>query len=86
MLIRWPQSWRSAVGFNCLSIDSKHVNVADSLLLSQTSMTFRILLHAVEKLHFDDVRPEEWTPSYAGNASKNRLFAPRANGRLSRQR
>lgn len=24
------------------------------------------LLHALLKLHFDDVRPEEWTPSYAG--------------------
>ena len=28
------------------------------------------LLHAVLKLHFDDVRPEEWTPSYAGNSSR----------------
>jgi REase_DpnII-MboI len=28
------------------------------------------LLHALLKLHFDDVRPEEWTPSYAGSASR----------------
>ncbi|MEQ1936590.1 MAG: hypothetical protein ABL962_22285, partial [Fimbriimonadaceae bacterium] len=28
------------------------------------------LLHALLKLHFDDVRPEEWTPSYAGGASR----------------
>jgi hypothetical protein len=28
------------------------------------------LLHAVLKLHFDDIRPEEWTPSYAGSASR----------------
>ena len=28
------------------------------------------VLHAVLKLHFDDVRPEEWTPSYAGNSSR----------------
>lgn len=28
------------------------------------------LLHGVLRLHFDDVRPEEWTPSYAGNASR----------------
>jgi hypothetical protein len=28
------------------------------------------LMHALLKLHFDDVRPEEWTPSYAGNASR----------------
>jgi REase_DpnII-MboI len=28
------------------------------------------LLGALLKLHFDDVRPEEWTPSYAGNSSR----------------
>jgi hypothetical protein len=28
------------------------------------------LLHGLLRLHFDDVRPEEWTPSYAGGASR----------------
>lgn len=28
------------------------------------------LLHALLKLSFDDIRPEEWTPSYAGAASR----------------
>lgn len=28
------------------------------------------LLHALLRLHFDDVRAEEWTPSYAGGASR----------------
>jgi hypothetical protein len=28
------------------------------------------LLHAVLKLHFEDVRPEEWTPSYGGRSSR----------------
>jgi hypothetical protein len=28
------------------------------------------LLHALLRLHFDDVRPEEWTPSYAGTSSR----------------
>lgn len=28
------------------------------------------LLHALLKLYFDDVRPEEWTPSYAGKAAR----------------
>ena len=28
------------------------------------------LLHAILKLHFDDVRPEEHTPSFGGNASR----------------
>ena len=35
------------------------------------------LLHATLKLHFDDVRPEEVTPSYAGNASRVDFFLPR---------
>ena len=28
------------------------------------------LLHAFLRLHFDDIRPEEWTPSYAGRSSR----------------
>ena len=28
------------------------------------------LLHGLLRLHFDDVRPEEWTPSYAGGAAR----------------
>jgi hypothetical protein len=28
------------------------------------------LLHGFLRLHFDDIRPEEWTPSYAGRASR----------------
>jgi len=28
------------------------------------------LLHALLCIHFDDIRPEEWTPSYAGKSSR----------------
>ena len=28
------------------------------------------LLHSLLKIYFDDVRPEEWTPSYAGGSSR----------------
>jgi hypothetical protein len=28
------------------------------------------LLHAILKIEFDDIRPEEWTPSYAGASSR----------------
>jgi hypothetical protein len=28
------------------------------------------LLHALLRIHFDDIRAEEWTPSYAGSASR----------------
>lgn len=28
------------------------------------------LFHALLRIHFDDIRPEEWTPSYAGGSSR----------------
>ncbi len=28
------------------------------------------LLHCLLRLYFDDIRPEEWTPSYAGGCSR----------------
>lgn len=28
------------------------------------------LLHSLLRLHFDDIRPEEWTPSYAGSSAR----------------
>lgn len=28
------------------------------------------LLHSLLTIHFDDIRPEEWTPSYAGKSSR----------------
>jgi len=32
------------------------------------------LLHALLKIHFDDIRTEEWTPSYAGGSSRMDLL------------
>jgi len=34
------------------------------------------LIHAILRLHFDDVRPEEYTPTYAGNASRVDFYLP----------
>jgi hypothetical protein len=34
------------------------------------------LLHALLRLFFDDVRPEEWTPSYAGKSSRMDFLLP----------
>lgn len=34
------------------------------------------LLHAILKLHFDDVRPEEYTPSFGGNTSRVDFLLP----------
>lgn len=35
------------------------------------------VMHALLRLHFDDVRAEEWTPSYAGNASRTDFLLKR---------
>jgi REase_DpnII-MboI len=35
------------------------------------------LLHGMLKLHFDDVRPEEHTPSYGGSSSRVDFFLPK---------
>lgn len=34
------------------------------------------LFHALLRIPFDDVRPEEWTPSYAGGASRVDFLLP----------
>ena len=34
------------------------------------------LMHALLHLFFDDIRPEEWTPSYAGKASRMDFLLP----------
>lgn len=34
------------------------------------------LLHSLLKVHFDDIRPEEWTPSYAGKSSRMDFLLP----------
>lgn len=34
------------------------------------------LLHALLRLYFEDVRPEEWTPSYAGKSSRTDFLLP----------
>ena len=37
------------------------------------------LLHALLKLFFSDVRPEEWNPSYAGSATRSDFLLPEIN-------
>lgn len=34
------------------------------------------LVHALLKLHFNDIRPEEWTPSYAGSSARIDFVLP----------
>jgi len=36
----------------------------------QDEYDVQYLMHAILRLHFDDIRPEEWAPSYAGGATR----------------
>ena len=52
----------------CRQLRSRHgdretINVSDEYDVQD-------LLHALLHLHFNDIRPEEWTPSYAGACSR----------------
>ena len=46
----------------------RHDNRATLLVSNEYDV--QDLLHALLKLYFDDVRPEEWTPTYAGGANR----------------
>ncbi|HCH0918826.1 TPA: hypothetical protein NKP32_004522 [Vibrio parahaemolyticus] len=37
------------------------------------------LLHSLLKLHFADIRPEEWNPSYAGSSTRSDFLLPEVN-------
>jgi hypothetical protein len=52
-------------------------NAGEHLSRSRMNTTFRLSRTPFLTLHFDDVRPEEFTPSYAGNASRVDFYLPR---------
>jgi len=49
-------------------LKSRHDN-RDTLVV-EDEYDVQDLLHSLLTLHFDDIRPEEWTPSYAGGSSR----------------
>jgi hypothetical protein len=49
-------------------LKSRHDN--RGTLVVEDEYDVQDLLHALLTLHFDDIRPEEWTPSYAGGCSR----------------
>jgi len=48
--------------------DHRHEN-RDTIII-EDEYDVQDLLHALLKIFFDDIRPEEWTPSYAGGSSR----------------
>ena len=45
-----------------------------STLLIEDEYDVQDLLHSLLSIFFDDIRPEEWTPSYAGKSSRVDFF------------
>ncbi|WP_271025517.1 hypothetical protein [Rhizobium sp. RCAM05973] len=41
-----------------------------STILIEDEYDVQDMMHAILRLHFDDIRPEEWAPSYAGGSSR----------------
>lgn len=56
--------------FNACAIQLKRRHAGRNTLIISDEYDVQDLLHALLKLHFSDVRPEEWTPSYAGNSNR----------------
>ena len=56
--------------FNACAIQLKRRHAGRETLTIKDEYDVQDLLHALLKLHFSDVRPEEWTPSYAGNSNR----------------
>lgn len=56
--------------FNACAIQLKRRHAGRKTIIIQDEYDVQDLLHALLKLHFSDVRPEEWTPSYAGNSNR----------------
>jgi hypothetical protein len=70
-----PRNALSDVGHICLrfhavasQLKSRHNN--RNTLKIEDEYDVQDLLHALLRLYFDDVRAEEWTPSYAGGCSR----------------
>lgn len=52
-------------------------SVHDSTVLEiKNEYDVQNLVHALLKLHFNDIRPEEWTPSYAGGSARIDFVLP----------
>jgi hypothetical protein len=56
------------ISSRCHAAKKRHNN-RDAFLI-EDEYDVQDLLHAILKIEFDDIRPEEWTPSYAGRSAR----------------
>lgn len=65
--------------FNACALQLKRRHAERDTIIIKDEYDVQDLLHALLKLHFSDVRPEEWTPSYAGNCNRMDFLLKEAN-------
>ena len=56
--------------FHACALQLRRRHAGRNTLLITDEYDVQDLLHAILRLNFSDVRPEEWTPSYAGNSNR----------------
>ena len=56
--------------FHVIAHQIRHRREKRPTLEIQDEYDVQDLLHALLKMFFNDIRPEEWTPSYAGGAAR----------------
>jgi hypothetical protein len=64
----WLESLFSRFHPVLLQLGKRHEN--RKTLEAKDEYDIQDLIHCLLLLRFEDIRPEEWTPSYAGNASR----------------
>ncbi|MEW5683921.1 MAG: hypothetical protein AB1942_03275 [Pseudomonadota bacterium] len=56
--------------FHAVARQLQHRHAGRETISIEDEYDVQDLLHAILRLHFDDIRAEEWTPSYAGGSSR----------------
>lgn len=67
------------VRFHAVAVQLRSRHSERSTLDINDEYDVQDLLHALLRIYFDDVRPEEWVPSYAGGASRTDFLLPQIN-------
>jgi hypothetical protein len=62
--------------FHAVAVQLRNRHAQRETLAINDEYDVQDLIHALLRLHFDDIRPEEWAPSYAGGASRMDFLLP----------
>jgi hypothetical protein len=56
--------------FHSVALQLQRRHDARNTIVINDEYDVQDLLHSILKIHFDDIRPEQWTPGYAGGATR----------------